>query len=127
MIAIRSQKNFGGREVVGDVDVGQAELILQLEHQLEDLRPDAHVQHRHRLVGDEDVGVEDDRAGEDGALFLPAGEVGRVLVEELLGRREADPLERRGGPGAEVLPPGDELVEAQRVRDQRADGHRRVE
>ena len=88
---------------MGDVDVGQAELVLELEHQLEDLRPHAHVEHRDRLVGDEHVGAEDDRPGEHGALLLPAGEVGRVLVEELVGRREADPLERLDRPRAQLL------------------------
>ena len=112
---------------MGDVDVGEAELVLELEHQLEDLRPDAHVEHRDRLVGDEHVGVEDDRPRQHGPLLLPAGEVGRVLVEELLGRREADPLERRRGPRAQLLAAGGELVEAQRVGDERADRQRRVE
>src|SRR4029079_7146670 len=79
------------------------------------------------LVGDEDVGPEDDRPGQHGALLLPAGEVGGELVEELGGRRETDPLERLARPRAKLLAIADELVEAERIGDQRADRHRRIE
>ena len=41
------------RQVVRDVEVGQVELALELEHQLEDLGPHAHVEHRDGLVGHE--------------------------------------------------------------------------
>ena len=96
------------REVVGDVDVGEVELVLELDHQLEDLRPDAHVEHRDRLVGDQDVGPEDDRPGEHRPLLLAAGEVGRVLVDELRrrarGRRARAP--RRPGARASARGPG---------------------
>ena len=39
-------------EVVGDEQVGQAELALQVREQVEDLRLDRHVERRHRLVAD---------------------------------------------------------------------------
>ena len=42
-----------GGQVVGDVDVAEAQLLLEVEHQLQDLGPHAHVEHRDRLVGDQ--------------------------------------------------------------------------
>ncbi len=116
-----------GREVVGDVDVGEVELRLELDHQLQDLRPHAHVEHRDRLVGDQDVRAEDDRPGEHRALLLAAGEVGRVLVGELRRRREPDALERLGDQLLALGLAGGDPVEAQRVADRGADRHRRVE
>ena len=58
------------RQVVGDVEVGEVELVLEADHQLEDLGPDAHVEHRDGLVGDEQVGVEHDRARQHRPLLL---------------------------------------------------------
>ena len=80
----------GEREVVGDEDVGDAELLLLLDHQLEDVVADRDVEARHRLVGDDHVGLEHGRAGDADALPLPAGELVRVAVQ-VLGRPAAAP------------------------------------
>ena len=79
-----------GREVVRDVEVREVELALEVEHQLEDLRPHAHVEHRDGLVRDEQRGIEDDRPRDHRPLLLSPREVRRVLVHVLLGRREAN-------------------------------------
>ena len=126
MIAIRSQKYFALAQVVGDVDVRQPELLLEVEHQLEDLGPDAHVEHGDRLVGDEHLRVQDDRPRDDGALLLTAGQVRGVLREEPLDRGEPDALQGGLDLDAERLAGGD-LVDHQRVADRLLDGHRRVE
>jgi len=70
MIAIRSQKYRAVAEVVGDVKIGEAEIALQVTHQLEHLRPHAHVQHRDGLVGDDELRPEDDRPARNRALLL---------------------------------------------------------
>ena len=44
-------------EVVGDEEIGQPEVVLQVEQQVDDLRLDRDVERRDRLVGD------DQRAG----------------------------------------------------------------
>src|SRR5262249_15120480 len=43
------------REVVRNEDVGQAELLLQLLKQVDDLRLDRHVERRYRLVADDEL------------------------------------------------------------------------
>ena len=69
--------------------------------QLQDLGADRDVEHRDRLVGDHDLRLRRQRPRHDDALPLPAGELVRVLVGELLGRREPDL-----SPAARAPPPG---------------------
>ena len=66
---------------------------LEVLEQVEDLRLDADVERRHRLVADDQARVEDERAGDRDALALAAGE----LVGLALGRPrrvDADLLQR---------------------------------
>jgi oligopeptide/dipeptide ABC transporter ATP-binding protein len=51
-------------EVVGDDEVGESEPILQLLEQVDDLGLDRHVERRRRLVGDDQLGVQRDGAGD---------------------------------------------------------------
>ena len=44
------------RQIVGDEQVRQPELVLQVREQVEDLRLDRHVERRHRLVADDQPG-----------------------------------------------------------------------
>ena len=74
------------RHVVRDEEVGHAELLLQIEQQVDDLRADGHVQRRHRFVGDHHLGVERQRAGNRDALALPARKLMRVAVRRLGGQ-----------------------------------------
>ena len=98
-----------GRQVVGDVDVAEPQLGLEVQHQLQDLGPHRHVEHRDRLVGHEHARSQDDGARHHHPLLLPAGEVARVLGEEQLDRRQADPLQRLDHPrtplGSRTSPP----------------------
>ena len=57
-----------------DEQVRQSVTVLQVLHQVEDLRLDRHVQRRHRLVGHDQPGVHRQRARNADALFLPTGE-----------------------------------------------------
>ncbi|MGX1154842.1 hypothetical protein RKD39_002420 [Streptomyces albogriseolus] len=77
-------------EVVGDEDDRGPELLLEVLEQVEDLRLDRHVQGRGRLVGDQQVGVADQRHGDHGALAHTAGELVRVVVHTGPGLRDAD-------------------------------------
>ena len=61
----------------------------QVVEDAEDPGPHGHVEHRDGLVGDEEVGVEDEARGDGDALPLAAGELVRIAVEEELGRVEA--------------------------------------
>ncbi len=86
-------------EVVRDHDDRRAVLLLQLAHQLEDLRLRRHVERRRRLVRDQQVGVVDERHRDHHALPHAAGELVRIVVDPLLGPRNADLLERVHAPG----------------------------
>ena len=112
---------------MGHVEIGESEVALQAVHELEDLGPHAHVEHRDRLVGDDELGAEDDRPGEDGALLLAAGEVGRVLAQEAVDRHEADAFERLADELFHLAVVASDAVDAKGVPDRVENGHRRVE
>ena len=63
----------------------EAEPLLQVLQEGQDLRLHGDVERRDRLVGDEHLGFERERAGDADALALAAGEFVRVAVER--GRR----------------------------------------
>ena len=67
-------------EVVGDEDHRQAELALQLAQQVEDLGLDRDVEGGDRLVGDDQLRLQRERAGDADPLALAAGELVRVAV-----------------------------------------------
>ena len=60
------------REVVGDEEVGDAALFLQVAQQVEHLCADGHIQRRDRLVGDDELRLHDEGAGDADALPLAA-------------------------------------------------------
>jgi hypothetical protein len=59
---------------VGNEDVREAELRLQVLHQVDDLRLDRDVERADGLVGNHDLRVGRQRAGDADALPLAAGE-----------------------------------------------------
>ena len=65
---------------MGDEDERQPELALQLAQQVEDLRLDRHVERGDRLVGDDQLRLQRERARDADALALAAGELVRVAV-----------------------------------------------
>ena len=85
------------REIVGDQEIGEAEPVLQITHQVEDLRLDRDVEGRGRLVADDEIGVGGDRARNRDPLALAAGEFVRKLAP--VGRMEADEFEQFADPG----------------------------
>ena len=112
------------REIVRDEQVGQAELVLQVHHEIEDLRLDRHVQRRHRLVADDQARLQRERARDADALALPAGELVRIVVDVL--GAQADAAEDVGDARAAFLRVAD-AVHAQRLADDVAGGHARIE
>ena len=65
--------------------------------QVEDLRLDGHVERGGRLVGDQQLGVAGEGHGDHHALAHTAGELVRVVVDALLGGRDADQLQQLDG------------------------------
>ena len=80
------------RQIVADEQVGQAEAVLQVAHQVEDLRLHRDVERRGRLVADDELGIAGKRARDRDALALAAGELVRVF--RAVRGIEADELEQ---------------------------------
>ena len=57
-------------QVVADEDVGEAELVLEIEQQVQHLRLDRLVERRDRLVEQQHPGLEGERAGNVDPLAL---------------------------------------------------------
>ena len=68
-------------DVVGDVEHGQVQAFLQVPQQVQHAQADRDVEHRHRLVGEQRLGVGGQRAGDRDPLALAAGELVRVLLQ----------------------------------------------
>ena len=109
---------------MGDEDVRQVELVLDVLEQVDDLRLDGHVQGRHRLVADDQLGLQGERAGDADALALATGELVREAVVVL--RVEPDQLEQLLDPLLRAALRGDAL-DLQRRADDRADVVPRVQ
>ena len=75
---------------VGDHDDGLARVVEPAEH-LHDLVAGLGVEVARRLVGEDDVRVVDQRAGDRDALLLAAGELGRAVVEPVCQADHAGP------------------------------------
>ena len=112
------------REVVRDEDVRQPEVVLQRLEQVHDLRLDRHVERRHRLVEDDQLRVQRERARDADALPLAARELVREPVR-VLGRQADDAqqlLDALLTPPCPVLP-----VDAHRLADDVAHRHARIQ
>ena len=107
--------------VVGDEQVGQAELALELLEQVQDLGLDRHVERGDRLVADDEVRLEDERPGDADALALAAGELVRVAPGVV--RLEADQVHHLADLLA-ALGVGADAVDAQALADAVADRRR---
>ena len=113
------------REVVGDEEVGQAELVLQVDEQVDDLRLDRHVEGGDRLVADDQLRAQGQCPGHADALPLAAGELGREPVVVLGVEADASPsapARWRLRSARAPMP-----VDGERVADDRADPPARVQ
>ena len=91
------------RQVVRDVQVGEAVLGLQTGEQVEDLTARRHVERGHGLVGDDDLGPGRQGAGDGDALALAARQLHRPTFGHL--GAQADVLEQFGDPGRGTATP----------------------
>ena len=90
-------------EVVGDEEVGEVEPFLQVVEQVDDLRPDRHVQRGDRLVADDQLRVQGQRPGDAHALLLAAGQL--VGIAREVGPGQPDHVAQLRGPRAPLLRP----------------------
>ena len=71
------------REVVRHEQIGHAQPPLQVDQQVEDLGAHRYVERRDGLVADDQRRLQRQRAGDDDALALPAGELVRIAARML--------------------------------------------
>ncbi len=83
-----------GGDVVGDVEHGDAELVLHLLHQVEDADANGDVEHGGGLVRQHHFGLHRQVAGDVDPLALAAGELVRVLGRGGLGGGEPHLLQQ---------------------------------
>ncbi len=87
---------FDHGHVMADEQVTQAQVRLQVHHQVDDLRLHGHIQRADRLIRDDQLGVYSERAGYGGALALAARQFMRKARHELA--RQADAVKDVGDP-----------------------------
>ncbi len=85
---------FDHREIVGDEQVGDPELRLQVFEQVDDLCLDGYVERLNRFVANDQPWVERQRAGDAKPLALSARELVRIVAH--LRGTQANALEQRG-------------------------------
>ena len=105
-------------EVVADEKVRQAHLLLQIHHQVDDLRLDRDVQRGHRLIGDHQLGPQRQGPGDADALPLTSRELVRVLPHVV--GRHADPSQEIGDHIID-LTLGHRTMDLERLSDRLAD------
>ncbi|CUJ82633.1 Uncharacterised protein [Achromobacter sp. 2789STDY5608615] len=95
------------RQIVADEHIRQPELLLQIAHQVQDLRLHRHVQRRGRLVAHQELGLRRQRPRDRNALALAARELVRIARRVV--RRQAhqrqqilNPAPRLGRRGAQA-------------------------
>jgi len=69
-------------EVMGDEEVREVHLFLELTEEVENLCPHRNIKGRDRLVAHHEVRFKDERPGDTDTLPLPSGELVRVIPEE---------------------------------------------
>ena len=74
-------------EVVRDEEQREAEPLLQIAQQVEDLRLDRDVERRGRLVGDQQRRIAGERERDERALPQAAGQLVRIVADAALRRR----------------------------------------
>ena len=111
-------------EIVRDEDVGEVELVLEVLEQVDDLGLDRDVERGDRLVGDDQLRPQRERAGDPDPLALSAGELVRIAVVVL--RLEPHPVHQLLNLAAE-LRPGCQPVQLQRIPDDLPDALAGVE
>ena len=112
-------------EVMRDEEIGQVQLVLQLFHQVDHLLLNGDIEGGDWLIGDDEARLQSEGAGDADALPLPARELVRVAIDEIgvkphLLHQLFDILLAFGFIGID-------FVDLQRLADDAADGHTRVE
>ncbi len=112
-------------EVVADEEIGEAELVLQVAHQIEDLRLHRDVERRSRLVADDELGLGGERARDRDPLPLAAGKLVRIF-QTVVGV-QSDQIQQFAHPAHDVALAFDKIEGADRLGDDGVHPQPRVE
>ena len=115
---------FDHAQVVGDEQVGQVKVSLQVLEQVQHLCLDRYVERGNRLVADDQLGVQGQGAGDADALALPAAKGVRVARHVLPAHPHQ--LQQLADPVPQVLP-RQHLVDLERLGDDALQRHPRVQ
>jgi hypothetical protein len=74
---------FDYAEVVADEEVGKLQVLLEVHHQVQDLGLHGDVEGGHRLVGDDQRGIERKCPCQTQPLPLPAGELEGIPIDRI--------------------------------------------
>src|SRR6202051_4127560 len=80
------------RQIMGDEEISQPQLLLQVLQEIDDLGLDRYIQRRHRLVADDQFGFDRERTRDADALALTAGKLVRMAAHVI--RLQPDGLEQ---------------------------------
>ncbi len=120
----RGELRDDGKTVRNEQD-GELKFALEILQEFEDLRADGDVEGADRLVGDDQPGAKNQRAGDADALALSAGKFVRVTGERVRG--ETHSLQSFTHTAAALVAGELRLVNGQRLADDGADALTRVE
>ena len=112
---------------MGDEEIGQAALLAQVEHQPQELGSDRHVEHRDRLVGDDELGTHDQGTGDVDSLALASGQLVGIAEREVAGGPEPGGVDGGQDLGLAVREPRGEVVDLERLGHEVVDRLLRVE
>ena len=111
----------GRRDVVRDVEDRDLQTVAQVTQQVEDAEADRHVEHRDRLVGEQDLRVRGQGAGDRDALPLTTGQLVRELVDVPLGGPQVHAVEQLGERLLQLVAAQAAAVDLQAARQRVAD------
>ena len=105
------------RQIVRHIQKADALFVAQPRHQIQDAQADRHIQHGNRLVGQDDLWLGRQCAGDGDALALAAAELVRIFLDEFVHRRQRDHREEFFQLVAQVLSAARFAVDLQRALD----------
>ena len=111
-------------QIVGDEEIGEAEPLLQLLEQVDDLALDRDVEGGDGLVADDDARIDGQRPGDADPLALAARQLVGIAQRHV--GEEPDDLQQLGDPVVN-LRLGQDAVHADRLGDDLAHRHARIE
>ena len=109
---------------MSDKQIRGTELVLEFLEQVQNLGLNGHIQSGNRLVADDQLGLQSERAGDADTLTLTAGELMRITVD-VLGVQSDNVEKLADALNAFLL--GAHAVNGHGLGDDLTDGHTRVE